>query len=128
MPESRRAVATALIAAAAIGLAQRARAQHAGHGAPAPTRADDPASTREFREANARVHRAMDIGFTGRAERDFVQGVIPHHEGAAEMARRVPRHGSDQEVRRRAEAAIREQEREIAERRAAIARLSSGLR
>lgn len=121
MLESRRTAATALIAAAAIGLARQAQAQHAGHGAPA--RANEPAATREFREANARMHRAMDIRFTGNADRDFVQGMIPHHEGAIDMARIVLRHGSDPEVRRLAEAIMREQEREIAEMRAMLARL-----
>lgn len=125
MFESRR-TAAALIAAAAIGLAQRAQAQHpgphgGGHGAPA--RGNETAATREFREANARMHRAMDIRFTGHADRDFVQGMIPHHEGAIEMARIVLRHGTDPEVRRLADAIIREQEREIAEMRAILARL-----
>ncbi len=117
---------TAAIAIAAVALARSAQAQHAGsrggHGAPRPA-ANEPAATREFREANARMHRAMDIRFTGQPDRDLVGGMIPHHEGAIDMARIVLRHGSGPEVRRLAEAIIREQEREIAPMRATLARL-----
>jgi uncharacterized protein (DUF305 family) len=99
-----------------------AHAQHAGHGA--PSRANEPASTREYREANARMHRDMDIRLTGNADRDFVAGMIPHHQGAIDMARIVLRHGSDPQVRRMAEEIIAAQEREIAELRQMLARLS----
>eukprot|EP01031_Cornospumella_fuschlensis_P005412 gene5412-6735_t len=95
---------TALIAATSAPLAGTALAQspHAGHGAGhgAPTARNEPASTREFRAANAAMHRAMEIRYSGNADRDFVAGMIPHHEGAIEMARIVLRHGTDPEVKR----------------------------
>ncbi len=115
---------TALIAATATlpGTAL-AQSPHAGHGAPA--RANEPASTREFRAANNAMHRAMEIRYSGNADRDFVAGMIPHHEGAVEMARIVLRHGTDPEVKRLAEEIIRTQQAEITQMRAILARLSA---
>lgn len=100
-------------------IAMPAAAQHAGHGAPAP---QEPASTREYRAANDRMHRDMAITYTGNADRDFAAGMIPHHQGAIDMANTVLRHGSDPEMRALAQAVIRAQEAEIAQLRAYLAR------
>ena len=60
------------------------------------------------------MHDAMSIAFTGNADVDFVKGMIPHHQGAIDMAKTVIAFGKDPEMRRLAEEIIKAQEGEIA--------------
>ena len=100
----------------ALALAQGAH--HGGHGspaaAPATAQADSPA-TKAYREANAKMHRDMDIKYSNDPDVDFVRGMIPHHQGAIAMAKVLLQHGKDEQTRKWATDVIREQEREIAE-------------
>ena len=75
-------------------------------------------STREFADAAQRMHRDMAIAYTGDADVDFVRGMIPHHQGAIDMAEIVLRHGKNETARKWAVDIIREQRREIEEMRA----------
>jgi uncharacterized protein (DUF305 family) len=75
----------------------------------------DPA-TQAYVEAMDRMHGPM---MEGLRERDpdvaFVRGMIPHHQGAIDMARVVKRYGDDEETQQWAEEIIKAQEREISE-------------
>jgi uncharacterized protein (DUF305 family) len=85
---------------------------HQGHG---QTSTAAIPSTRAYEEANARMHRDMAIAFTGNADVDFVRGMIPHHQGAIDMARVVLQFGTNEQTKKWANEIIAAQEREIAE-------------
>ena len=95
---------------------------HQHGGASSAPAAGEPPSVAAYRAANDRMHRDMDIRFSGNADVDFVRGMIPHHQGAIDMAKVVLANGKDEQVRKWAADIIREQEREIAEMRAWLAR------
>lgn len=75
---------------------------------------DDSPSSKAFAEANAKMHKDMAVPLTGNADVDFVRGMIPHHQGAIDMAKIVLEHGKDPEIRKLAEEVIKAQEGEIA--------------
>jgi uncharacterized protein (DUF305 family) len=71
-------------------------------------------SSQAFKAANDRMHADMAVPLTGNADVDFVRGMIPHHQGAIDMARIVLEHGKDPEIRKLAEGVVQAQEGEIA--------------
>jgi uncharacterized protein (DUF305 family) len=72
----------------------------------------------EFDGALRAVMVRMDAGMcvtpSGDADRDFARAMIPHHQGAIEMARLELLYGRDARLRRLAQGIVVEQSQEIA--------------
>ena len=66
------------------------------------------------------------LGYTGQPDTDFLAMMIPHHEGAVDMARLVLIHGRDPMVRQIAEEIIASQTVEVAAMRGRMAVLRAG--
>ena len=109
-------MAAAIAFLPSLASAQGAHGGHSGHSTPAQTaRTPDTPATQGYRQANEKMHKNMDIAFSGNADVDFVRGMIPHHHGAIDMAKVALQHAKEEQIRKWAEDVIREQEREIAE-------------
>jgi uncharacterized protein (DUF305 family) len=123
---------TALALTAVAGVAY-AQTSHQGHGSapasgampmghmdpaamqkmmPSP---NDPASTKDFKAADMQMMHNMSVPYTGNADVDFRTHMIPHHQGAVEMAKVALKHAKDPETKRMAQKIIDDQEKEIAE-------------
>ncbi len=131
---------TLAIGALIVGLAGAvyAQTQHQGHGSMAmsgnmpmmgqmdpaamqkmmhdmmPT-ASDPASTKEFKEAHMAMMKNMHQPFSGNSDVDFRVHMIPHHQGAIDMAKVALKHAKDPDTKKMAQKIIDDQEKEIAE-------------
>ncbi len=92
-------------------LAQEATTGHEGHSM--TDMGDMGPATQAFLAANDAMHTGMAIEFTGNPDVDFIRSMIPHHQGAVDMARIVLQHGADPEVRKFAESVIAAQEAEV---------------
>jgi uncharacterized protein (DUF305 family) len=65
-------------------------------------------------EAMSAMHRAMHRPeYTGDPDHDFVSMMIPHHQGAIDMAKAVLLYGRDPQLRRLAQEIITDQQSEI---------------
>ena len=74
------------------------------------------ASQTEMRQKMDVMNKTMtDAPMTGDPDQDFVSMMMPHHQGAIDMARIYLRDGKDPAIRRMAQKVITDQEREIGE-------------
>lgn len=70
-------------------------------------------SAAAYAQVTAQMHQAMDVQFTGDPDGDFARAMIPHHQGAIDMAKIALEYGKDPQIRELANAVIEAQEKEI---------------
>jgi hypothetical protein len=90
-----------------------------------------PTAASEFHRALQSVMVQMDAGMcitpSADADQDFARAMIPHHQGAIEMAKLELVYGSDARLRRLAQGLVVEQTQEIALMRSVLADPATGL-
>jgi hypothetical protein len=76
--------------------------------------ASEPTFYSEMATLQQRMHDAMEINASSDIDRDFVRMMIPHHQGAIDMALLQLKYGHDERLKRLAQSIIVEQGQEIA--------------
>lgn len=104
-----------------------AAAEHSHHASPPPRSAAKTQFTQAMDAGMSKMMADMHAaGSSGNPDVDFLAMMIPHHEGAVEMARLLLIHGADPVSRRLAEDIIASQQVEIEGMRRRLEQLRSG--
>lgn len=106
----------ALFAAGIIGITPAQAQEHQHEMISNQQEADKAAVAVEdyFADAMARMHKDMAVAPSGDVNEDFVRGMIPHHQGAIDMAKVLKGKSKDPALLKLADDIIAAQEKEIA--------------
>jgi uncharacterized protein (DUF305 family) len=120
--------ATAAVAATVLVMAHRpASAQSLRETVPVQYVADRPDHSSEApflsenQTAMNKMMTDMAVKPTGDVDRDFVAMMVPHHQGAVDMARAELKYGHNKQLRRLAQTIVTNQQRQITAMRRAVA-------
>lgn len=69
----------------------------------------------EFKAAMAKMQQSMAKPMMGAPDADFAMMMLPHHQGAVDMAKIELKYGHDPQLRKMAEQIVKSQHKEIAE-------------
>jgi uncharacterized protein (DUF305 family) len=104
----------AILAAGSPAMAQQAgQHQHGQTAAPKP--AGDSPSNAAYKASHDKMMKGMEVPLTGNADVDFVRNMIPHHQGAIDMAEVELAHGKNPTLKKLARKIIADQKKEIAQ-------------
>ncbi|MGH6860867.1 MAG: DUF305 domain-containing protein [Phyllobacterium sp.] len=117
-PKTRTIAMTASMLVLAVAMPAFAEAPHHHDGA-AATIAEAP-FLKENDAAMTKMMNAMAVKPTGNIDRDFIEMMIPHHQGAIDMAQAYLRYGGNEQLKRIAQEIVIEQLQEIAAMRLAL--------
>jgi hypothetical protein len=67
----------------------------------------------EMSAVNMSMHAGMGVAPSGDVDRDFMRIMIPHHQGAIDMARVLLKYGRNEKLKRLAQSIVVEQAQEI---------------
>jgi hypothetical protein len=104
----------------AIGLAVILGAAAATYAASPAVRSAEAPFLAENQSAMDKMMAGMTVKRSGDVDQDFVAMMIPHHQGAIDMAQAELRHGTNERLRRIAQEIIVEQQQEIVAMRLAL--------
>lgn len=128
------ALGLAVAAGAGVAYAQMNHGAHGGHGGTAGMdsmqemmrsmmpAAGDSDAVKAFKQADLEMMKGMSVAYTGNPDVDFRLKMIPHHQGAIDMAKAALRYGQDAGTKALAEQIIAAQDREIADMKAWLER------
>jgi hypothetical protein len=94
--------------------------RNSGEGSSAAIPRAEAPFLQENATAMAKMMHDMSIKPTGDVDRDFVAMMVPHHQGAIDMAKAELRYGKNEQLRRLAQEIIVTQQQEIAAMRLAV--------
>jgi DUF305 family protein family protein len=118
-------VTTLSVSATSLALAHGPTRMHHAHAPVAPIqyvadRTDEAPFLSENDAAMTKMMADMMVKPTGDIDRDFVAMMVPHHQGAIDMAQAVLRYGHNEQLRRLAQEIVVTQQQEIAAMRLAV--------